>query len=76
MNRLRGFLSCIVVVGALGCASSPQQPSTAPVDAAPATGIAVGNLAPEFSLADSEGRTVRLSDFRGKVVLLEFSAMW
>jgi protein SCO1/2 len=28
--------------------------------------------APEFSLQDLDGRTVRLSDFRGKVVLLNF----
>lgn len=66
----------MLVAAASACASSPQQPSTTAVDAAPPTGIAVGNLAPDFSLTDSEGRTVRLADFRGKVVLLEFSAMW
>ncbi|HUQ94929.1 MAG TPA: TlpA disulfide reductase family protein [Bryobacteraceae bacterium] len=33
-------------------------------------------LAPEFSLKDAAGNTVKLSDFRGKVVLLNFWATW
>jgi cytochrome c biogenesis protein CcmG/thiol:disulfide interchange protein DsbE len=33
-------------------------------------------LAPEFSLKDEDGRTVRLSDYRGKVVVLDFWATW
>ena len=32
--------------------------------------------APEFQLEDLGGRTVRLSDYRGKVVLLNFWATW
>jgi len=32
--------------------------------------------APTFGLKDSKGRTVRLSDFKGKVVLLNFWATW
>ena len=32
--------------------------------------------APDFSLASIDGRTVRLEDFRGKVVLLFFWATW
>jgi thiol-disulfide isomerase/thioredoxin len=32
--------------------------------------------APEFSLPDEEGRTIRLSDMRGKVVVLDFWATW
>jgi peroxiredoxin len=33
-------------------------------------------VAPDFSLKDADGRTVRLADFRGKVVLLNFWATW
>ena len=32
--------------------------------------------APEFELKDPDGRSVRLSDYRGKVVLLNFWATW
>jgi len=35
-------------------------------------GVAVGDTAPDFSLADTSGNTVSLSDFEGKVVVLEW----
>lgn len=34
--------------------------------------ITPGELAPDFELYDVEGNTVRLSDFRGKPVVLAF----
>jgi peroxiredoxin len=37
---------------------------------------AVGNTATDFSLPDLDGRQVRLSDYRGKMVLLNFWATW
>jgi thiol-disulfide isomerase/thioredoxin len=35
-----------------------------------------GSLAPEFSFVDTDGNTRKLSDYRGKVVLLDFWASW
>ncbi len=38
--------------------------------------LAVGEPAPEFALQDLTGRLVRLSDFRGQKLLLNFWATW
>jgi len=35
-----------------------------------------GSEAPDFSMSDLSGKTVRLSDLRGKVILLNFWATW
>lgn len=34
------------------------------------------NPAPNFALKDADGKTVRLDDYKGKVVLLDFFATW
>ena len=36
----------------------------------------IGRQAPDFTLTDLEGRAVRLSDLRGKAVLINFWATW
>jgi peroxiredoxin len=36
----------------------------------------IGDMAPDFTRADLAGRQVRLSDYRGKLVLLNFWATW
>ena len=38
--------------------------------------LRAGTLAPDFQVADKAGRPVRLSDYRGKVVYLDFWATW
>lgn len=38
--------------------------------------VAIGKQAADFAFINIEGDTVRLSDFRGKLVLLDFSASW
>ena len=38
--------------------------------------IEIGTKAPDFSLADINGKTVSLSAFDGKVVILDFFASW
>nr|WP_199076520.1 TlpA disulfide reductase family protein [Pedobacter sp. ASV19] len=38
--------------------------------------VAIGQTAPDFSQPDTDGKTVQLSSFRGKYVLLDFWASW
>ncbi len=43
---------------------------------APSTRLSQSKVAPDFSLQSIDGKTTRLSDFRGKAVLLNFWATW
>jgi len=66
--------------------STPLSPvATAPVEPAPVqtvpatalvTGTQLGNQAPDFQLKNLDGKTVSLSDFRGKPVWINFWATW
>ena len=38
--------------------------------------LAIGKVAPEISGVDVEGRKFKLSDYRGKVVVLDFWGDW
>jgi len=42
----------------------------------PAAPLGAGVMAPDFNTQDLAGKAVRLSDFRGKVVVLDFWAPW
>lgn len=41
-----------------------------------AGGIAVGEVAPDFELENLDGEKVKLSDLKGKKVILNFWASW
>ena len=38
--------------------------------------VRVGDMAPEFEMELTDGQKVKLSDLRGKVVMLQFTASW
>jgi hypothetical protein len=69
-----------VLVMSLACEPSPKTsvvraPTTARTGQL-VVGVQVGQLAPEIEGDDVDGKRFRLSDYRGKVVALDFWATW
>jgi len=60
--------------GEAGPAPSPA-PAVADVSSLP-EGLDVGMRAPDFEATDVAGKSFKLSDYRGKVVLLDFWGFW
>jgi len=69
----RGLLTLALVAMAfpLGCNRKATNVSAADLKAE-----SDRKVAPDFTLKDADGRAVKLSDYRGKVVLLNFWATW
>ncbi len=55
---------------------SPVLVDTPSSTAASEVGLEVGQLAPDFEISTTDGRRVRLSDFRGRPVVINFFALW
>jgi peroxiredoxin len=75
------FAAVIVCVFLAGCSDAPRMARAASgKDEAAKPGEAKtssdGKIAPDFALKDSNGSTVHLSDYNGKVVLLDLWATW
>ena len=63
---LCGLAASLMVTG-LASVSQAQTPAPA---AAPAVELKVGDVAPDWSLAASDGKTYKLSGLKGKAVVL------
>ncbi len=61
----------VILIAALGVATFAQPPSPAPASSpaprpvAPKTHLKVGDQAPDFTLRATDGKSYKLSDFRG-----------
>ncbi|GAB3047134.1 hypothetical protein GCM10027286_07230 [Virgibacillus ainsalahensis] len=56
--------------------SSPPPDDKDDVKGMDEVGISVGQIAPDFNLKTLEGKTVRLSDYRGERVIVNFWVTW
>ncbi len=74
---MKKWIIIVVVVGLLGWAVYDFAISKeAKEEMAPEVGLEKGNLAPDFELETVDGETVKLSDYRGEKVMLNFWATW
>jgi peroxiredoxin len=73
------FIVIVAVAGALSCGGvvsvdgpAEQPGASAAAVGAPAPAAQVGSKAPDFTLTDLDGKSVRLADFAGRTVVLEW----
>ena len=64
MHKLRALIPGCIAAFALGVAVAAPPP------------LLIGKAAPDFALKGLDGRNMRLSEFRGQVVLVNFWARW
>ncbi len=78
MKKLPLLLAaCASLFASALCAQTPATvPASADAPASTRPGPKAGDLAPDFTVIDAEGKEVKLSDFRGKLVLLDIWATW
>lgn len=88
MKRATLLSTLVLVAGhlAAACAQQPRPEAAKPSEDKPAAGVsaqraepvAVGEVAPDFTLSDEQGRKVTLSEARGKapVVLVFYRGYW
>ncbi|MDR0756716.1 MAG: TlpA family protein disulfide reductase [Tannerella sp.] len=92
MKRITLFLFSVIACGMFACTGNRGQSRDAQESAEESTGqiaadaehqaddrgyiVKVGDMAPDFTMTTIAGETVRLSDLRGRVVMLQFTASW
>ncbi len=81
MKQILFPILCLVLILS-SCANNNSAPTTKAPEVeqvvADSLGniVKVGDIAPDFEFTLTDGSTAKLSDYRGKVVMLQFTASW
>ncbi len=79
MNRRNLVLTATALLGLAGCSPSPvesESSNSAATNAPIFEGTSIGMRAPNIVGVDIDGVEFQLSDYRGKVVMLDFWGDW
>ncbi|MBI5632072.1 MAG: TlpA family protein disulfide reductase [Nitrospirae bacterium] len=70
------FLLLFIVLGLVATACSKKDSKSAESQSAVGSSAELSTVAPDFTLKDLTGKNISLSDYKGRVILLEFWATW
>lgn len=73
---MKKWIIVVIVVGLFGWALYDFVSKEDPKELEAEVGIEKGDMAPDFELGTVDGEKVKLSDYRGEKVLLNFWATW
>lgn len=75
MKKLLILLLTLLLLSS-SCISINKSRSSKNTGSGAATGTSIGNKAPDFTLKNTDGKDVKLSDYKGKIVILNFFGVW
>jgi peroxiredoxin len=68
-NRIILYTSAVILICLSACGQTKKDKDRGYI-------VKVGDMAPDFTINEAGGATYKLSDLRGKVVMLQFTASW
>lgn len=76
---MKRLFATVAAFAAIALSAPAQTPETVPASATPTVsrpGPKPGEMAPDFTVVGPDGKEMKLSDFRGKLVLIDIWATW
>ncbi len=69
MKKSASIILLTFILSLISCSNNPKTDDRGYL-------VKVGDTAPDFVIKEASGKTYRLSDLKGKVVMLQFTASW
>lgn len=77
MNRLLLILVLFTFIGFEGCSKNDENKTVGESSYVPQETNQSGDIkGPDFTLTSTEGQEIKLSDYKGKIIVLDFWATW